>query len=393
LAVGAIDGHVLPEAVKHGTKIHSDKLTEIYGFSENGFEVVIRQFRRTNEITAGLHVLPSSTLLSLVANFDSLIGDFVKEILTAKPEKVKFSDRTITYRELFQNGDVSKILEDAINSEVDKLLRGSHKDQIIYIEELIDTKILGHYNRIPNYLEIFERRNQFAHAAGLITQYYIDQCKSFKYPVEELVVGNNFDLCPNYLHRAVDYLTEFGILFAFMTWRKHGDGNSNPFSKLNSVCYELIVKRRYKIASYLLDFALHKQGCKTDDITKRMMQVNLANSYARMGKTEKAKQTLNELDWSACSDKFKISVAAVRGDVDAVCKILPKAVASNAISKLDLRRWPVFDNVNDTKEFAKAFEDVFREPFQVELMPNSAVESDQSSDIDKVDLNPPKSVH
>lgn len=393
MAVGALDGYVLPETQKHGTKIHADELTEIYGLSDNGFDIVIKQVRRANEIAAGLDVLPSSTLLSLVATFDSLTGDFVKEVLKAEPSKVKFSEKTITYRELFQNGDISKILNDAINTEVGQLLRGSHQDQIAYIEGLIDTKISGHYDRLPNYLEIFERRNQFAHAAGLVTDYYLDKCRSFRYPIEGLKNGDQFLLDPKYLHRAVDYLTEFGILLSFAAWQKLGDGKSNPFSKLNSVCFELIVKRRYKLASYLLDFALHKQSCRTDDITKRMMQVNLANSYARLGKKEQAWKTLDELDWTACSDDFKICVAAVRGDVEAVCKILPKAVASNAIAKSALRSWPVFENVNESKDFAKAFEDVFLEPFQIELIPGNVVETIESAAEDDVIVDSQGSVH
>jgi hypothetical protein len=393
MAIGAIDGYVLPEAKKHGAKVHSDELTEVYGLNENGFDIVIAQVRRANEINAGLDVLPSSALLSLVATFDSLTGDFVTEILKAEPKKVKFSDKTITYRDLFQNGDISKILNDAISSEVSQLLRGSHQEQLVYIEALIDTKISGHYDRLPNYLEIFERRNQFAHAAGLITDHYIEKCKSIRYPTDDLKRGDQISLNLKYLHRAVDYLTEFGILMSFMAWMKLGNEESNPFSKLNSVCFELIVKKRYKLAGYLLDFALHKQKCDANDSTKRMMQVNLANTYALLGKKEQARKTLDELDWSACSDDFKICVAAVSGDIESVCRILPNAVASNAISKSALRSWPVFEHVKDSKDFVAKFEDVFLEPYQIEMIPGNLVETAESSVDENKDLDISRLVH
>ena len=368
MTTGALEGYVLPQAKTHGTKIESDSLKEIYGLSESGSEIVFEHVRRMNEINQGLLALPSSLLLSLVASFDSLIGDFINEILKAEPTKVKFSEKTITYRELFQVSDVSKILNDAINSEISQLLRGSHLEQIEYIEKLIDTKIVSHYERLPNYLEIFERRNQIAHAAGIVTERYLEKCKTFKYPVDGLVVGERLKLAPQYLHKAVDYLAEFGITFAFMTWRKLGEKPAEAFAKLNQVCFELIVKRRYRLAGHLLDFALHKQTCDADDVTKRMMQVNLANSYARAGKPELAEKTLSELDWSACSDQFKICVAAVKDDIEQVCKILPQAVSSGSISKSALRTWPVFDGIKESKEFALAFENAFMEPYKIELV-------------------------
>lgn len=393
MATGGLEAQVLPEAKKHGVQIEGDELSEIYGLSDNGFESVLKQFHRMNEINAGLAALPSSLLLSLVATFDSLTGDFINEILRSDPSKVKFSEKTITYRELFQSNDVSKILNDAIENEVNQLLRRSHQEQISYIENLIETKISGKYDRISNYLEIFERRNQFAHAAGVVTDRYIERCKSFKSPVDGMKVGDNFNLGPKYLHRAVDYLSEFGIIFAFIAWRKLGEKSPQPFIKLNEVCFELIVKRRYRLAIYLLDFALHRQNCNADDITKRMMHVNLANSYARSGKAELARKTLDELEWTACSDDFKICVAAVQGDIEQVCQILPRAVASKAISKSSLRTWPVFDNINETKEFATAFEEAFSEPYQVELVSGSTLDAVEIANDDGPDLNSGKSVH
>ncbi len=355
LSSGALEGHVLPPTKKHGTLMEKDETSEIYGLTEDGAEIVFKHFEKMNEITAGLSALPSSLLLSLVASYDSLIGDFISELLKLKPERVQLSEKTITYREIFKIGNVSKLLDEAIENEVAQLLRTSHYDQIDYIEKLVETKILGSYERLPNYLEIFERRNQIAHASGNVTQRYLDKCRQYKYPTDGIEIGSKFKLDPKYLHKAVDHLAEFGVTLAFMAWQKLGVKDPKAFTKMNRACYELIVKRRYKLAGNLLDFCLRKQNCDADEVTRRMMYINLANSHARAGKRELAEEILAELDWTASSDQFRICVAAVQGNVEEVCKLMPQAVASESISKSALRTWPVFDNVKDAKDFALSF--------------------------------------
>jgi hypothetical protein len=380
MAIGALEGQVLNVAKKGGTLIEKDDLSEIYGLDEHGADEVFKQVHKINELSSAMGQLPSSILLSLVATFDSLIGDLIAAILKTEPGRIKFSDKKISYRELFTLSDLDDVLNGAIADEVNQLLRGSHEEQVEYIETLIDTKIANHYERYPNYLEIFERRNQVAHASGVATQRYLDCCSRIKFPTDDIKIGEPLNVGTKYLHKAVDYLVEFGVSTAFMAWRKlDKDSGGRPFEKMNEVGYGLIIKRRYKLAGNLLDFCLHKQKCDADEVTKRMIYVNLANSHARLGKPDIADKILKEIDWSACAPNFQVCVAAVRGDVDEVCKLLPQAVASGALNKNALRTWPVFEGIKETKEFASSFETVFEEPFQIEIVDSSADSTIESS--------------
>ncbi|WP_306090348.1 hypothetical protein [Qipengyuania flava] len=93
----------------------------------------------------------------------------------------------------------------------------------------------------------------------------------------------------------------------------------------------------------------------------RQMYVNFANALKKMEKTEESEKALAELDWSAASIDFRISIAAVREDTKEVIRLLPAAVASEAISKDSVRDWPVFDWVRSDEKFQEKFLEVFGE--------------------------------
>lgn len=254
----------------------------VYSLPPEAYEEIGREYKRMREMNAGLALLPASILLSLVATFDSLIGDAVRTLIALKPERLQNSDKTVTYRELFEIGDLEKARQAFIETEVDKLLRGSHEEQVEYLEKLIDTKIKSHYSRWPNFVEVFERRNRVAHASGTVNEEYIARCKSIGFPTEGMETGKTLRLNPKYLHKSVDVLTEFGVTLSFVAWKKlAGESENDAFEYLNSVCYEMIGAGRYQLAVWLLDFALHKQPRPRSDVTVRRMFINLANCYKK----------------------------------------------------------------------------------------------------------------
>ena len=359
-----------------GTKLTDLGDIETYGLPLGVTAEINKHIDRVSETDRGLALLPSSILLSLVATFDSIIADTIKDILTINPVHLMSSEKQITYKELFEFGDVGEIKARIIDGEVDRLLRGSHEAQVEYIEKLVGTKIASHYARMPNFLEIFERRNQVAHASGLVTGQYIDKCKKFKYDTTSLSTGDRLDLRPRYLHKAIDILLEFGILLSFIAWRKlgnHKESDKLAYIALNDSCLEFIKKRRYNLAIWLLDFALFRQTRVDEESVIRNMVLNLANAYKKIDKIEDMERVISCLNWSATSDLYRIGLASLREDIDEVTSLLPILKISQTLSKHSFREWPIFDWVRDDAAVAKKFEEVFEEPLVLGIVESSAV--------------------
>ncbi|WP_155006279.1 hypothetical protein [Sphingomonas hengshuiensis] len=363
-----MESGVLTKVREKGHLLRQTEDLETYGLNAQTASEIHLIVDRLKQIDSGLSILPSSVLLSLVATFDSMIGDGIKELLKARPDKITSSDKTVTYRELFNIGSLDDAKDKFINDEVDKLLRGSHDDQILYVEKLTDTKIRDHYPRWANFIEVFERRNIIAHANGNYSQLYIDRCRSAGYPCDKVVVGDKASLRSKYLHKSIDTLTEFGILIWFVAWRKlDTKSEATAFSRLNMIAFGAIKGFRYELAIWLLDFALHRQPRNADEITTRMMVINLANAYKKTKKIDKCKEVLNAMDWTATSDLFALALASLNDDAEEAAKLVLNLARSDKLRAEDFRDWPIFDWIRSEIVVAKAFEEGFGHPLVVNI--------------------------
>lgn len=382
MAKVAIEGDILKTVRSKGTLINSNENVETYGLNSHVSNEIIQSVSKINKMDRGLAMMPSSTLLSMVATFDSMVGDSIKSLLHAKPEKISNSERTISYRDLFSIGNLDEAKGRFIDEEVSKLLRGSHDEQVQYLEKLIDTKIRDHYSRWPNFLEIFERRNIIAHSNGIINNIYIDKCKSYLYPIKEAKLGDAVKLDPKYLHKAIDILTEFGVLVWFVAWRKiAGHSEAQAYEKLNSIVFEAIKSKRFNLSIWLLDFALHRQPRNGGDLTTRMMFINLANAYKKKGNIDKCKETLGEMDWSATSDLFSLALASLKDDVEGASSLMAGLARSGKLTADQFREWPVFDWIREESTIEKAFEESFGEPLVQRIEETTALVDSRVDDI------------
>lgn len=69
-----------------------------YELHKKNYKQVRKFVSEMREIDEGMNALPSSILLSLVATFDSIVGEFVRDLLNNHPEKIENSSlKTMTY--------------------------------------------------------------------------------------------------------------------------------------------------------------------------------------------------------------------------------------------------------------------------------------------------------
>ena len=242
-------------------------------------------------------------------------------------------------------------------------MRGSHTEQVQFIESHLDVKIIGHYERWPNFVEVFERRNLVAHGNLIVNQAYLTNYKNVKYTdINSVTIGQQLSLTSEYLHKAVDVLSEFGILLMFVLWRKHiVNSSEHAFEYINKMSYNLIRTKRVRLAQRILEFALYRQRRDCSELAIRMMLVNLANTYKIMKNEAKCKEVVSSIDWTASGDNFQICIASLQSDIDKVVALMPGLAASGAIKARSFREWPVLDWVRDDPRVIQTFERVYGE--------------------------------
>jgi len=361
----------------------------IFGVTEDHLEDFSDGIKKLRQLDRAIDVFPDAILLSLVATFDSVVADAIRILLRATPDRFSSSDRAISLKELLSMNSFEEVIHHTIEEEVNNQMRGSHEDQISYIEQNLNVDIKKNYDEWSQFIEIFERRNLATHGNSIVNSYYLQNCNRNGLVLEDVQIGDKLNIDRKYLTESAQRLLEFGVLLIFVLWRKNfPKTDQNPYHHLNLLTYEMIRQGEYYVSSRILEFALFKQKPNVEDRQVKMMTVNLANALKMDKKNDRSKEIIDKVDWSATSDDFKMCIYSLKENVEEFVKLMPVAVKSGALTKADIREWPVFEWVRDKDIVSEKFTEIFNEPIilpvaerEVELpkMLKDNIESDDTT--------------
>jgi len=347
--------------------LEEDKFEQIYGIPINEYPSVKYELKKVTEFKSAFRVIPSSTLLSLVATFDSFLSEVLTTMLRYRPELISESESKISFKELMRMGSFPEAQEHIISQKIDKLMRGSHKDQITFMDANFHTDAKS-YDKITQFYEIFERRNLAAHGSCIINETYISNSKELGFYSDNLKVGDELEITEEYLSLSANTVTEFGILLIFTLWKKNCKKDIQLiYDHLAELCYGFIKLEIYSLAADLLNHCLITKTKDVSDISIKRMTINLANCYKKLGLTDKCKETLTGIDWSATTEDFQICVCALNADLSKLFELMDLNYRSNRIKKNDFREWPVFDWVNEENDFLQKYEALYGEAYTSEI--------------------------
>lgn len=342
---------------------------------------VLESMKKINRLRDGLNYLPTAIFLSLIATFDTQMSDIVRSMLRIKSDRLKFSARQVPLSRIMAAKSLDEVVEEQIIEEVYLFSRGSHDEQVAFVEENFSIEIRNSWKRWPDFIEIFERRNLVAHGERRYTKRYVDICTSHKFEDAKKNMGELVTLNRGYLFRSLSILSEFAILTIFMLWRKHiAADKDSAFDAINEISFNCINSNRYRLAARLCEFALSLKNSGVKEAPRLRLVVNLASALMHLKEDAESVKVLNREDWSATSDDFQISVAALRKDIEEVNRILPMIKASGKLNAEEFRTWPVFNFIKENEIFRRKFEEVYGEPLVVAA---PVVEGSERSDCEE----------
>lgn len=362
-------------AVANFAQVDTEGGVPVYGLDIVDIAYINQQLDRWDSITDGFHKLPASILLSLVAGFDSAFADFAKVLLRSKPERYEGSDRQYTVSEILKLDSLEQIVSKAADDEIDGLMNKSHPDQIAFFERSFGVSIKDHYDRWPNFVEIFERRNLAAHGSLRVNERYLDNCK--KAGVADLApIGTVLEVDGKYLKSCINILIEFGILLALSAWQKqYPKSILESFGAVVEVSYSLLKDDHALVAARILEYGLKVKSKGADEEKTKMMIINLAIAHKQNGHDKQANDLLAKTDWSASPPQFKLCSAAIREDAKTAATFLQAAKVSDSLMPFHIREWPAFQWIRDNEDFRLSCEECFGEP----LFPVKVVNANVSS--------------
>jgi hypothetical protein len=311
--------------------------------------------------------------VGLVSAFEYHLGLLMQQIGLVRPEAIFDREKTLPVRDLLHASSIDDLKKAILASEVDSVLRSSFEDQIEWIVKRTGTdKIQSNYKEWPLLIELLERRNLFAHTAGLINSQYLSAAKKNSFPgYEKLKLETELHADYAYYRRAVNLIADFGAKLIQVVWRKMLPTEVDKADRcVGDFGYELLLRGKYDLAVSILEFGATLRNLSSDR-TRRMMIVNLANAHKLSGNTDKCEAVLIGEDWSSSSIEFRICIAAIRNDVEQTVALMNEFGRGKGIGLEGYQEWPAFFHIRDNSQFKETVTEIFG----VEFVPSAREKS------------------
>ncbi|BAH76090.1 hypothetical protein [Solidesulfovibrio magneticus] len=308
-------------------------------------------------------IIPKSFVVSLISEYDAYLGMIIRRMYRIKPEVLNSKDNQISFSDIVTYDSLDQIKEIIIDKEVENLLRNSHPEQFKIIEATFSVILTKEVEGWNDFVELTERRNLFVHCNGIVSKQYLDTCKKHKIEINDLKKGDPLQVSPDYFDNAFNTVLTIGFMIGHVLWRKFQPEESQDADKhLISVVYSLLTSKHYSATITLCKFAIKCIGKKfSSEETRRIIVINYAIALKFSSKKEEMEKLLNENDWSASSEKFKLAVLVLNDNNTEAATTMRKIGCNGEVTKADYNNWPLFENFRETEIFKTTYLEVFNE--------------------------------
>ena len=93
---------------------------------------------------------------------------------------------------------------------------------------------------------------------------------------------------------------------------------------------------------------------------------------------DKCNQILSNEDWTACHDKFKISVAALKDDFEECYRYMRRLQNDDEFLSSHYKDWPLFRLLREQPEFPQVYEECYKVRFLEEQSENILEDADSN---------------
>lgn len=340
-----------------------------------------------SRMTTGTKLFRRQSIASLVSRFDEFLSCVLRIALKNQPERLQGKNKCLPYEDALTADSIDQLLSKIVAKEVGAIMRDSHENQLVYIDDRFKLGLRDNFGKWSDLIEIMQRRNLFVHAGGVVSQKYLAKCREMDItPEPSYEVGDLLSAEPEYYMNAFYAMYELGLRVGQGLFRRlFPEKLDEADQALNDTGFSLLTEERWRLAGIVFDFALEfPSGWYSNDSWHKLFLVNRAIAYKESGKTKEMTDLLNGVDWSALAPRFRLAMLALRGQFDAAEKVM-KAVSEDEINKHAYRTWPVFRHFRNTKQFARAYQDLFNEEFQPTVSEEDLQEETEPSTRDVLD--------
>jgi hypothetical protein len=337
-----------------------DRKSATYSYSQ-GDSMPFDELRNTH---SAVLLLWSSGIVSLVTEFEQLIGRLVRTILTLRPEIWQSCDDSkLSSAEAVSFPSMEALRESLLDRTVGSVLRnGGPADQFRWLESRVGITLTKDLDEWAPYIELTERRNLLIHSDGCVTNQYLRACQDAGVTwASKPSVGDQLSVDPGYYVEACTLILTLGAKLTHVLWRKISPAEIEVSdSNLSELVFDLVRTEKCVAAQRLGAFALNTLKKHPNEQVLRTIIVNTAQAYKWDDQPDKCKSLLDSRDWRASSDEFTLAIAVLRDDYATAVRLMHQLGKSSELMTEDAyKTWPLFREARKRSDFLAAYEEVF----------------------------------
>lgn len=331
--------------------------------------------KNVNIASIAFKVIPRSLFVSLISQFDAYLGNLIKKIYELFPEKLNECEKNLTYSQLIEFRSIDEAKDYIVEREVESVLRESHTYHFEWLEKKLSTTLRKDLPIWSTFIEVTERRNLFVHNDGHVSNQYLTVCKKNKVHLpKELKTGDILHVDAEYFQKAYECIFELSVKLNQVIWRVLiANDLKNADDGLNEICYDLIQKEKFGLADILLDFATNILPRHHNELSKNVFIINQALSKYLAGKKEESDKILNQKDWSASNNSFKLAVNVLKENYDEAFTLMMQIGHSEDVPRHAYQTWPLFKKVRENQVFLDTYKSIFKEDYKIIERPSKKI--------------------
>lgn len=297
--------------------------------------------------------LYKTSLISLISSAEWFISQLLHTYYEKYPDSFNKNEKLLSIEDIKSIGGIDEAINYLIDIKIEEILRGSIKDWIDHFKSHFKLSMSYIENDIDSLIEAGLRRNILIHNNGIVNSLFMKKVPvSFQ---KEYKLNFPIPIDQNYVDKAITLFEKNFILIAAELWKKIDLEDHSRGKFLIEVAYDNILAKRYDIGESLSYFVMNDK--KLPEEGRMVASINYWQSKKWQGHFEEIKKEVEDADFSAKEEKFKLAKYALLDEVDNFFDCLPKALKSEQITEEDVLEWPLFKNIRETEKFKNEFKD------------------------------------
>ncbi|HNU01891.1 MAG: hypothetical protein KBB26_10260 [Candidatus Omnitrophica bacterium] len=313
-------------------------------------------------------VIQSGLFLALFSAFDAFTGDLLHGLYLRKPLLFNSLEKTLTFSDVLAAKTIEDLKQQVLDDNIEDLRRKSYSEQFACLSQRYKIK-LTEFENWPAFVECSQRRNLITHCDGIVTEQYYKVCRDADVKESSLApIGSKVKIGAEYFYSTCELVIEVGIKLGQTLWRKTlPEEISEADNHIMSLLYGALENRNWPRAKMIGEYAFRLPKFFSEQ-NQKIITVNFAQALLRDGEKDRAKSIIDNIDWSATTDDFKLARAVLLQDYsDAEIIMMRIGKQGQLTNENSYHTWPLFIEFRETENFARAYFNVFGYPFAEKL--------------------------